>query len=217
MSTHETPTLTAEARTKTGSRYARRLRDEGKLPAVVYGHGEGPASLTINAKTFGELLDTSAQLINLEIDGKAEPCLIRDVQYDHLHRYPVHADFTRVNLSENVTVEVELVTHGDPEALKEAGAVLNQEITALEVSCRADAIPDEIRVDISSLTGDSPITVGDITLPDGVTTDLDADQPVATIAIVKAAPEPDTEEADADAEPEVIEKGKADDESDADG
>ncbi|MEM6551541.1 MAG: 50S ribosomal protein L25 [Planctomycetota bacterium] len=213
MSATETPTLSAEARAKTGSRYARRLRDEGKLPAVVYGHGEGPVSLTLDAKTFGELLDTHAHLINLDIDGKAEPCLIRDVQFDHLHRYPVHADFTRVNLSEKVSVDVELVFSGEPEALKQAGSVLNQEMTALTVLCRADAIPDEIRVDISELTADHALTVSQIALPDGVSTEVDGDQAVATIAQVKAAPEPDTEDA-GDAEPEVIEKGKADDAAD---
>lgn len=208
MSTHETPTLSAELREKTGSRYARRLRDEGRIPANVYGHGEANSAVHLDAHTFEALIQQSAHLINIEVGGKTEPCLIKDVQWDHLGRHVVHIDLTRVDLKEKVEVEVELEFVGEPKAAAEPGAVVNHELTSLTVACRADAIPDSIKVYTEELTADVPILVGGLLMPDGVAPVNDADQIVAAIAYVKQAEE--TEGSEDGAEPEVI--GAKDDE-----
>ena len=212
MSNHPTPSLSAESREKTGSRYSRRLRDAGKLPAVIYGHGQDPVSVTLDAKAADDVLHEGAHLVNVEYNGATESCLIRDAQYDYLGKHLIHIDLTRVDLSEEVELEIELVFAGEPEALKEDGAYVNHELNALSIRCRADQIPDEIRVDVSGLTTEQPMTVADLTLPDGVTASAEPDQVVAAIGFVAEQPEADEITAEATgAEPEIIEKGKKDD------
>ena len=201
---NETPVLEAQTRTKLGSRYAIRLREQGQLPAVLYGHKQDPVHVAINARALHEVLISGAHVIEVQVDGKAEPCLIKDVQYDYLDTTPVHVDLARVDLNEEVTVELEVVFKGEPAALNEAGAMLSTPHTSANVSCKANAIPEELVCDVSELGLDDSIYVQDLKLPDGVTLAEDANFLLAQIVIQQAVAEDDGDAEAGDGEPEVI-------------
>ena len=95
----ETPALEANKRDRLGTRYSRRLRREGRLPAVVYGHGMDPVHITVDQEIFTDFLHTGAHLVSLQTDGRAETCLIKGVQYDHLGDNIIHVDLTRIDLN----------------------------------------------------------------------------------------------------------------------
>lgn len=207
--------IQAQTRERIGTRYARRLRDAGRLPAVIYGHGEGSASVSVDATKFRDILEGHEHLVEVLTDGQSQPCLIKEVQWDHLGRWPVHVDLTRVNLEEEVQVEVEIVLRGEPKALDTPGAVLSQPLNILTVTCKANNIPDNIRHDIGELTLDDTITVADLTLPEGVTAVDDPETAVAQITIVAELPEEEELEATGN-EPEVIGKADGEEGEDAD-
>ncbi len=213
MATHEIPQLDASVRADTGKRSAARLRKEGRLPGVVYGHGQDPVHVAVDSKALNHLLHENAHLLNFNIDGNTDSVLIKDVQWDFLGDTIIHADFTRVNLSESVTVEVELEFVGEAVGLKENGAYIEHPTTMLEVECRADSIPSSIRVNISEMNVGDTLSVADVQLPDGVTAVTDEDTPVAAIHMA-AAEEEEAEglEEAAAGEPEVIGAKKEEDE-----
>ena len=210
---HQTPTLEAATRSKLGSRYAIRLREQGQLPAVVYGHQQDPVHVSVDAKALLEVLHDGAHLIEVKIDGNAESCLIKDVQYDYLDTTPIHVDLARVDLNEEVEIELEITFEGRPASLdQEAGAMLTHPHTAITIRCKANAIPDEITCDVSNLKVGDEIRVSDLVLPEGVVAADEADILLAHVVIAAAAADSDDEDdADASAEPEVIGKDGDDD------
>ena len=203
-----TPSLPTEARTKLGTRYNRRLRAAGRLPAVVYGHGHEPVHVSVDTKQFHETLNHHAHLVELQVDGKPQPCLIKDVQYDYLDRDPVHADFTIVNLNEEIQVELEIVLKGNPAGLSEAGAALSQPINTLVVNTKANNIPDNVEHDVSGLGVGDQVHVSDLSLPEGVSTDAEGDLLVCQVVVRAAQPDPEPADIDPD-EPELIGKDEA--------
>ncbi|MEM7577955.1 MAG: 50S ribosomal protein L25 [Planctomycetota bacterium] len=211
MST-ETPTLQAQPREKTGTRYAKRLRDAGRLPVVIYGHGHDPVHASVDTRELHEVLASHAHLVEVNVDGKPTPCLVKDVQYDYLDRDPVHIDLAIVNLDEDVQLEIAIELTGDAVGLKQAGAMLDQQMTTLNISCKANNIPESIEHDISELDVEAALNVADLTLPAGVTAVDDAEKLVAHIVIQAVQEEPEDEAGDA-AEPEVLEKGKKEEEA----
>jgi large subunit ribosomal protein L25 len=206
----ETPTIVAEPRERVGSRYSQRLRKAGKLPGVIYGHGADPQSIAVDAKQTLIHLHDGVHVVNVAIEGKSpETCLVKELQFGYLGDNVIHIDFARVDLNEEVEVSVHLKFIGHPESAKKPGAILTHPMAQLDVVCKVSEIPDEIKVDISGM--DDAFTVGQIQLPPGVTTRVDADQLVAQITLVHeeiAAPEAAEVEAGA-AEPEVITEKKA--------
>jgi large subunit ribosomal protein L25 len=215
MSTTETPTLEVTPRTKIGTRYAKRDRAAGLIPAVIYGHKEGAVHVTVDAKIFTDILHHEAHLIDVKLDGKSQHTLIKDVQWDTYGINVIHVDLERVDLSETVEVEIELQLIGEPKALQEAGTVLDHPTTMITVSCRADSIPSHMEHSIADLGVGDPVTVADITPPAGVKIIMPEDQLICQISAVKV----DDSVADAieggaeasaeteAAEPEVIGKG----------
>ncbi|MEX0655417.1 MAG: 50S ribosomal protein L25 [Phycisphaeraceae bacterium] len=202
MTTHEIPKVEARLRDRVGTRYAARLRKEGALPAVIYGHKQDPQSVAVDYRQFSDLLDDNAHLVEIHLDGKTEPCLIKDVQWDHLGVKLVHVDLARVDLTEEVEVEVELELTGEPKALEQAGAILDHPLQSIEIACRADAIPEIIKHDISELAVGDAVTVADLKLPAGVRAVTDAETVIAHIQVMEELSE--EEEEAAEAEPEVI-------------
>jgi large subunit ribosomal protein L25 len=205
---HDTPTIEAQTRQHVGSKYAARLRRDGKLPAVIYGHQTDPAHIALEGERMTELVQDGTHLVEVKVDSRRETCLIKDVQYDYLGSSIIHLDLTRVDLSEEVTVEVAIDLTGQEQCpgLKEPHAFLEQPTTSLEVTCRADQIPDGIVVDISELNLGDSITVADLTLPEGVKTDLSEETVIGAIQVSRAeeAEEAELEAAAAAGEPEVI-------------
>jgi len=210
---HETPTIKANLRERLGSRYAQRLRRDGRLPAVIYGHKTDPIAVHVDEKETLRLLHLGIHVMKVEIDGGAsETCLVKDLQFGYLGDNVIHLDLTRVDLDEEVHVSVHLRFVGTPEAAKKPGTIVHHDLTELPVICRVRDIPEEIKVDLSSMR--DSLAVSEITLPDGVRTDVDPDTAIARIEIVLDTEEGEAAEVEAGGvEPEVIADRK-DDEQD---
>lgn len=211
MSTATQPAINAEVRERTGTRYAARIRAEKKIPAVIYGHKQDPVHVAVDAKEMIALLRHNAHLIEVSTAGKTEPCLVKDIQWDHLGKNIIHIDLARVDLSEEVEVEIEIELVGDAIGLKEAGAMLDQASSTVTVKCRADAIPESLTHDVSEMGVGDSLLVSGLTLPAGVTAASDPDTLIAHLTISKAGAEEDeAAAAEGGDEPEVI-GGKPDD------
>ncbi len=206
MTTATNPKIHAEPRDRVGSRYAARIRAQGKLPAVIYGHKQDPVHISVDRKEIIEILHHNAHLIEVDIAGKSEQCLVKDVQWDHLSKNIIHVDLARVDLSEEVEVEVEVQLVGEAIGLKQAGALLEQNTNTIEVKCRADAIPEYIEHDVTEMQVGDSLLVSDLKLPAGVTAVSEPDTLIAHLTVTKAEAEVE-EPTEGEAEPEVI--GKA--------
>ncbi|MEM6257258.1 MAG: 50S ribosomal protein L25 [Planctomycetota bacterium] len=211
MSTTTTPTLDVTERTKIGTRYAKREREQGLIPAVIYGHKQDAVHVTVDAKAFMEILNDEAHVIDIKLGGKSEHTLIKAVQWDTFGTHIIHVDLERVDMSETIEVEVELQLLGEPVALREAGTVLDHPTTMVKISCRADAIPSHLEHDISELPGGVPVTVADVTPPAGITIVMPAEQLICQISGVKVAASVEEAIEGDSTEPEIINKGKEED------
>lgn len=205
MATQQLLKIEGQTRSNLGSRTTAKMRGQGRLPAVVYGHKQAPIHISFDQKEATDLLHQHAHLVEVVVDSKIEPCLIKDVQWDHLGSNILHVDLARVDLTEQVTIEVDLALTGEPVGLKESGSFLQHGSNQLEISCLASQIPDQIKVDISGLGVGDQITVADLKLPSGVTAISDGETLVASIQIVAEEAEPIEGEAAA-GEPEIIGK-----------
>jgi large subunit ribosomal protein L25 len=204
----EAVTLNVQARDPvknkgTGTRVARRLRAQGRVPAIVYGHKQDPQPVSISRDDAWEMIRRASHIAQLKLDGTTEMVLIREVQWDHLGKEIIHVDFARVSAEESIETEVRLEVRGTPPGIA-AGGVLEVLVHQLTVECRANAIPDSIRVDVSHLELNQALHVSDLTLPEGVTVTADPDLLLVHVVPPKAAPEPTEAEAAAPAQPELI-------------
>jgi large subunit ribosomal protein L25 len=189
------PKLAAAARTVTGKQVAR-LRHEGQLPAVVYGHGLTSEPLTVDAHEFDLLRRHvgASTLVDLSVDGKkARPVLVHSVQVNPVSRRPIHIDLFAVRMTEELTVEVQLVPTGVAPAT-ELGGTLMHPTSSIRVRALPDNLPESLHYDVSSLVDyDTTITVGDVELPEGVTLQTEATEVIARVL----APRVEVEEAPA--------------------
>jgi len=203
--------LTAETREKLGTRATRRLRNAGKMPAIVYGHGKDPVSVTVSTKPFKDSLDKGAHLFELGFGAQKETVLLKDVQFDYLGTNIIHADFARVDLNERVTVTIGIELKGVPIGEKDGGK-LQQTLNEVEIEALVTEIPSAIIHDVSKLKLDDVLHVKELTVPAGVKILADEDAVVAVVhAILEEVTEPVVAEAaTATSEPELIRKEKAD-------
>jgi large subunit ribosomal protein L25 len=206
----ETPTLVATKRDRLGSRYAKRLRSAGQLPANLYGHGTEPVAIAVNERDVLYALKHGAHVINLKFeDGATDTVLVKDLQFGYLGDNVIHLDLARVNLDEQVTIKVHLTFVGTPEAAKRPGAIVVHDMPEIEVRCKVRDIPEEIKVDLSSM-GDV-LTVGDLKLAANLEAASDPEAIVCRIQVMKeeeVAAEAAT--AEGKAEPEVLTAKKED-------
>ncbi|MDX1564502.1 MAG: 50S ribosomal protein L25 [Phycisphaeraceae bacterium] len=204
------PQLEAAAREHLGTKYARRLRRNGQLPAVVYGQQKDPSHVSVDHDQLVHHLHHGAHVVDLKIDGgKAQSCLIKDIQYDYLGTDIVHVDLTRINLNEKVEVSVPIEIKGEDKApgAKETGAIVEQPLGDLTIQCLPANIPDSLVADISHMELDETFLVRDLPLPEGVSTEHPEDDVVVSVHTSRASLEVDEAEAEAEAasaEPEVI-------------
>ncbi len=212
----ELASLKGESRTVAGSRAAARLRKSGKVPGIVYGHGETPLPVMVSLHDLEQLLHHGAHLLELDLSGNKHRVLIKEVQYDHLGMTPVHVDLARVSLEDRVKVTVSLEFRGTPKGVKEGG-ILDQTVSDLEIECLVTEIPERIRIDVSEMAIGDSLHISDVVLPAGVRA---LGSPEVVVCTVRA---PVTEEAAAaapegegPAEPELIgRKEKAEEEEKA--
>jgi|GEM_PF-36097 len=198
----ETKTLTAAARTHKG-RKTYQLRNEGKVPAVVYGAGIEPKNITVDRNAFTRLYKEAGEstIVELQIDGQAAVnVLIHDIQYDPLRDEVSHADFRAIDMSKPIEAEVKLVFVGESAAVKGLGGTLVHPMDAIQIRALPKDLVSQIEVDISSLvTFEDSIKISDLKLPAGIEALEGATQTVALVA----APRSDEEMAALDKAVEI--------------
>jgi large subunit ribosomal protein L25 len=197
-------TLVAEAGRPTGSRPASRLRAAGRVPAVVYGHGMDPLPVAVDARELRAALNTEAGVnvvLQLEVAGERHLAMPRVLQRHPVRNNVIHVDFQVVRADEEVTAEVPIVLVGEAVEVTRAGGVLDHALLALTVSARPGSIPNNLEVDVSGLAVGDAVRVGDLSLPRGVTTAVDAEQPVVVAQSPASTAAAEAEEAEAGATP----------------
>lgn len=184
--------LTAESRTEFGKGAARRIRRENKVPGVIYGHGADPKHIVVDGHALMMALKTPNVLLRLDVGGKGELAIPKEVQRDPLKGHLVHADFLAVKRGEKVAVEVPVHTEG---ALAPGGNLLEYILNALPVEAEATHIPEGFTVSIEGLEAGHTVRAGDIELPRGVSLTVEEDAAVLQVVAAQAEELPEEEEA----------------------
>ena len=201
--------LDAEARTEFGKGSARRTRRAGRIPAVLYGHGQDVVHLSLPAREFAAALRNGGTnaLLTIVLDGTEQLALTKAVQRDPLTRTHEHADLLLVRRGERTTVDVPVVIVGEPGP----DAISNHQLNTVSIEADATRLPDTIEVDVTGRTAGDNITAGDLSLPAGATLVTD---PEALVIGFLGAPtaealEAELEQAEAEAGIEREESGEA--------
>jgi large subunit ribosomal protein L25 len=209
--------IQAKQREGRGKNDARRARRDGMVPITVYGGGAETVAAVAPARDLAAILRSEAgrnTIFTIEVDGLGETeVMFHDRQIDPVKGRLIHADLTRLVKGQKIEVTVPLHLVGEPVGVKEKQGVLEQVIREIEIRCQPRDIPDSIDIDVSNLDVHDTLHVSDIKVAEGVEILNDAEQVIATVGIVKeeAAPAP-AAEGEEPAEPELIGKGKKDEE-----
>lgn len=204
-------TLVVESRDLRGKRNNRRLRASGKIPAVLYGHGQDPVSLTVPADEFDAMVRQGSRMVTLS-GAVNESAFIRDCQWDTWGNHVVHVDFTRISAHEKVQVQVTIELRGEAPGVKEGG-VIKQVLHEIELECEAVDIPEKLTVNINELELNGSITVAQLELPAGAKVFEEPEQDVVQCA--EMAEELEEEAEVGEVEPEVIGRKKEDEEAES--
>jgi large subunit ribosomal protein L25 len=212
--------LSAKVRTGLGTGDARKLRQGGEVPAVIYGHGRDPQSLTINTREVDKLLSqysAGSTVIELSVDGTVAKTLIREIQRHPVKRNIIHIDFQQLVAGEKITVSIPLKFVGTADGVRNSGGILEEIMHVVHLRVDPAEIPSHIDVDVTPLTIGHSIHIRDLNLPAGVTVLDEAGATVCVCAAPKAAAEETTTEGAAEggtaAEPELIRKPKPEEEA----
>ena len=206
----EIPTVHGEPREASGRHANARLRRRGLVPAIVYGHKEAPVTVAVSVHDLKVAVGHLRHVIQVDVAGQAAQYLVKDVQYDHLQKEPVHVDLRRVAAGDRVHVKVGLVLKGDPKGVHEGGELIHL-LTDLELECPLAEIPEVLYHNIKDLDLGQALHIKDLELPPNVKPMHNPDDIIALVrvkrgeegeAVVEAAPAAATT-----AEPEVIGKG----------
>ena len=195
--------LEVEKRDRVGSSATRKLRRDGHVPAVLYGHGEESAHLSIAQRQVKTLVRRHSKTVELSGAIK-DTALVSEIQWDPLGIEVLHLDLIRVNLKELVDVTVPIHTHGDPVGTHEGGVLLVN-LHEVDIRCPAGAIPENIGLNVTELHLGGQMTVSDLELPVGVEVLTAADTMVAHVEVPRVEVEEETDLTGD--EPEVISKG----------
>ncbi|QDQ26440.1 50S ribosomal protein L25/general stress protein Ctc [Chitinimonas arctica] len=163
----------ASQRVEQGTGASRRLRRDGKVPGVVYGADQAPVAVTLDHNNLYHAMQHEgfhASILNLKIDGKAEPVLLRDAQYHPWKQIVMHVDFQRVNPNEKIHIKVpfHFINADVAPGVKTGGGIVSHVMTDADVSCLPGKLPEFIEVDLKNLEAGHSIHLGDLTLPEGV-------------------------------------------------
>lgn len=208
-------TLEVTRRETTGKEVAKKLRRDGKVPAVVYGGHRDPVAITVDRKSVSELIQKSEHgirsvfLLKMADSDQQRHAMIKELTINPISRKMTHIDFVRVVMDEMVKVTVPVHIVGTAIGVKEGG-LLDFQVRDLHVECLPNAIPDSIDVDVTSLAHHEYIRVKDLKLPEGTTVSDDPERVVVGVTHAKADAVVDAVAETAVAEPEVIKKGKTD-------
>lgn len=195
--------LKAEVRDHTGTKTVRKVRKQGKIPAIMYGHKEKPLAISLDEHNFVEGLHHGHRLIDIQIGKKKEKTIVKELQYDHLGKNIIHADLMRVDVSEMVKVTVPIELKGTAAGTHEGG-IIEEHADHLEIECKATDIPETIAVSVKELHVGDALHAGDIELPDGINLASSPDVLLVTCHVVAAAKTTEELEEEIPAAPEVI-------------
>lgn len=223
-------TVSAEPRASRGKNEARRLRQKGLIPAVVYGAYRAPQAVTVNPREVERILHSRSghnTIFNIGINsGETTPVMVVDYQYDPVRDSLLHVDLKRIDLTRSLTVSVPVEVRGEPKGVKVQGGLLEIVTREVAIECLPDEIPEHFTVDVTELMIGQSIRAGDIALPDGIKLVSAPENVIAHVVALRiveeapaaeAAPEAAVPEGGAAAptaaEPEVIKKGKKEEEA----
>lgn len=205
--------ISATRRTVTGKKVSV-LRREGKLPGVIYGHHVEPIAILMDARDATKTLAsiTGSSLVTINVDGKEYATLVREKQHDYLKNVLIHVDFMAVSLTEKIRAAVSIELKGIAPAIKDFNANVVHNLSELEVECLPQNLPQSFEIDLSPLAkiGDA-IYVRDIPVPEKVEILTHGDEIIVVATATKEEAAAEEVEAGA-AEPEVIERGKKEEE-----
>jgi large subunit ribosomal protein L25 len=182
MASTDSTTLELTARDPEGSRSARRLRREGRVPGVIYGGGEDPQHFSVDGRILRNKLAHAAQVIEVAIDGASTNVLIKDVQRHPVRGEATHVDLLRVRMDVAIhaTVPIEFTGADDGPGVTEGG-IFNQELREVNIEALPGDIPDSIQHDVSGLEMNATVTLDVLVAPQGVTLLDDVETVIATI------------------------------------
>ena len=209
--------LEVSRREGTGKEIAKKLRRDGKVPAVVYGGHKEPVAITVDRKAVSELVQKSEHgvrsvfLLKMAGSDQQRHAMIKEITINPISRQMQHIDFVRVVMDELIKVVVPIHLNGTAIGVKEGG-LLDFQVRELHIECMPTAIPDSIEVDVAPLGSHDYYRVKDLTLPEGAKVLDDPERVVVGVTHARAEVSEATAEAAAVAEPEVIKKGKPEDE-----
>lgn len=181
----------ADLRTSFGKGFARRLRAEGKIPAVIYGHGTDPVHVALPGHQVSLIIRRANALLDLDIEGKSQLVLVKDVQRDPVRQIIEHIDLLVVKKGEKVHVEVPIVVTGE----SFSGTIVTVDVATIKLEVEATHIPENIEVSVEGLEEGARITAGDVVLPQGAALVDDADLLLVAVSVPAAEiAEPEGEE-----------------------
>ncbi len=206
----------ATERAGNGKGAARKLRQGGEVPAVIYGHGREPQSLTLNARDFDKLLQQiagSSTVVELSVGGRSARTLIREIQRHPFKKQVFHVDFQELVAGERITVKVPLRFTGTADGVRNGGGVLEEIMHQVNLRLDPIEIPEHIDIDVTPLTVGHSFHIRDLQLPEGVEVMDDEDATICVISIPttvveEVKPEDGAVAAEPGSEPELIRKPK---------
>jgi large subunit ribosomal protein L25 len=195
--------LKAEIREQIGSKTVQKVRREGRIPAIVYGHKEEPMAISLDAHNFVEGLHHGHRLMDIQIGKKKEKAIVKDLQYDHLGRNIIHVDLMRVDVTETVRVMVPIELKGTAVGTHEGG-IIEEHADHLEIECKVVEIPETIVVSVKDVHVGDALHAGEIELPEGIKLISSPDTLLVTCHLVAAAKTTEELEEETPVAPEVI-------------
>jgi large subunit ribosomal protein L25 len=193
MSTETDTKVHAELRENFGKGFARRLRAAGKIPAVIYGHGTDPVHVALPGHQVSLLIRRANAVLELDVNGKQQLTLVKDVQKDPVHQIIEHIDLLVVRKGEKIQVDVPVSIIGE----SAPGTIAAQDANTVLLEVEATHIPERIEVDVEGLEEGTHITAADLTLPQGSTLVVDPETLIVAISVPSAAADEEIAEADA--------------------
>lgn len=203
--------LLADTGRATGSADARRMRRDDLIPAVVYGQGMEPISVSVARRDLRAALSGTAGMntvLDLSIDGTVYPAIVKELQRHPVRRTVQHIDFLQINLDDEIRVDIPVRLEGEAKEVMQENGLVDLTMTEVEVATTPRTIPDEIVIDITDFTMESTITLGDLDLPAGVTATGDDEWTVVTVLTMRT-PILDAEDEAAEAAAEAEGEGEA--------
>jgi large subunit ribosomal protein L25 len=199
----KTLSLQAQTREQTGSKAAAAVRQQGRIPAIVYGHKQEPVAISLDAHDFVEGVHHGHRLMDITVAGQTDKMIIKDLQYDYLGRRIIHADLMRVDVTEMIEVTVPIEFKGTAKGTQEGG-IVEAHLDRIEVECQVINIPESIVVSVKDLEVGQSIRAGDVKVPEGVKLVTPAETFVVSCRVLVEAKTTEQLEAETPVAPELI-------------